>query len=90
MTPTLQLLESLSLVNQSPRNLKVNTTAGNYNSHQVVLYLIGNGSSKMEREKELKILDSRMEVGLGSERVNVSRFIIFFQICVDLGENLLY
>ena len=44
----------------------------------------------MEREKELKILDSRMEVGLGSERVNVSRFIIFFQICVDLGENLLY
>ena len=63
MTPTLQLLESLSLVNQSPRNLKVNTTADNYNSHQMVLYLTGNGSSKMEREKRTENSWKRDGVG---------------------------
>ena len=76
MTPTLQLLESLSLGNQSPRNLKVKTTADNYSSYHMVLYLTGNGSSKMEKKK-LKMLDSRMEAGFGSERVTSALFVIF-------------
>ena len=44
----------------------------------------------MERGKELKILESGMEAGLGSDRVNVGPFCYIFQVCIDLGENLWY
>ena len=77
-------------VPEEPEGKKVNTTADNYNRHQMVLHLTGNGSSKMEREKRTENTWSGMEAGLGSDRVNVGPFCYIFQFCVDLRENLLY